>query len=449
MPKMMLPNIQRLPAAIRVIVALCVVAVLHRTSSSQQRYGGGGYGVEAFSLSMSASSSASASATAAASKDAKIVVITHAAGRMGKLLALQIHEDPDLIQDGYTKVRAVCRSDEEAIAICCDLGGIVLRDGQPHAIPCDWLETVVISDQALEDVDDEDDVTHRLNAVFADATAAVLCDASHNELEWQDGGSKDSNGTQDFRVRVPSSEIVKNSELSSRLLKEIAAAATSNTLQRIIVRSSMGCGLEKSHEDQNDDTLYDMMGGDVALTGPKLAELQTTKLFAQPNDFEQNDTMNPGQSCVILRLGALTDDAGMVPLMFDGTGKDVLLQQRNGRNSNSDTTTTSVSASSSATTTTPMLHPPILSRADAARVSVALVKAPWFGPQFAIVECAWMHKYGRNSVGTEETVQHAQRQNLQAEILTAVREREHDTGNTEAKGTASASSTTATTSTQS
>merc|ERR1711865_1356813 len=134
----------------------------------------------------------------------------------------------------------------------------------------------------------------------------------------------------------------------------------------------------------------------------------------------------------ILRLGALTDDAGMVPLIFDGTGKDVLLQQRSGQsNSNSDTTTT------------PMLRPPILSRADAARVSVALVKAPWFGPQFAIVECAWMHKYGRNSVGTEETVHHAQRQNLQAEILTAVMEREHDNGNgnNEAKGTASASST--------
>ena len=423
---MMMPNIKRLPAAVRIIVAVCVVAVLHQTSSSQQRYGGGG-GVEAFSLSMSASSAASATATASTTTDEKIIVITHAAGRMGKLLALQLHEDPELIQDGYTTVRAVCRSDDEAWAIACDLGGIVLREGQPHPIPCAWLETVVIDDARLQN---SSDTTEALNQVFADATAAVLCDASHNELEWQDGNHR--SGTNDFRVRVPSSEVLKNSELSSRLLKEIAAAATSNTLQRIIVRSSMGCGLEKSHEDQHEDTLYDMMGGDVALTGPKLAELQTTKLFAQQNEHENehNDTINPGQSCVILRLGALTDDAGMVPLIFDGTGKDVLLQQRSGQsNSNSDTTTT------------PMLRPPILSRADAARVSVALVKAPWFGPQFAIVECAWMHKYGRNSVGTEETVHHAQRQNLQAEILTAVMEREHDNGNNEAKGTASASST--------
>jgi len=328
--------------------------------------GGGGAGLVAEALSTAPNN--------------KVVVITHAAGRMGKLLALQIHEDPDLRE--YSTVRAVCRSEEEAYTIRCDLGGMIQKDGKFEPIPCDdWLETIVITE--------DDDIIGKLDKVFEDADAAVLCDASHNELEWQ--------GSNDFRVRVPSTE--QQNDLSARLLKEIDAASTSKTLERIVLRSSMGCGSENNAS-------YDMMGGDVALTGPRLAEMKLTKLFSSSSSGEGGGVA--GRSCVVLRLGALTDDPGMVPLIFDGTGNDVLLQRRmegddgiNGEDKKN------------------ILHPPILSRADAARVSSTLLKKPWFGPQFCTLDCAWMSKYGRNSVGREETILHASRQNLAADILTA------------------------------
>ena len=57
-----------------------------------------------------------------------IIAITHAAGRMGKALALQIREDAVL--SGSTpleelpKIRAIVRSESEAMAVKCDLGGV-------------------------------------------------------------------------------------------------------------------------------------------------------------------------------------------------------------------------------------------------------------------------------------------------------------------------------------
>lgn len=71
-----------------------------------------------------------------------IVVITHAAGRMGKLLAAQIREDATLSSSTNTccdfpKIRAVVRSNAEALSVKCDLGGMTLSNGQMTPIPCD------------------------------------------------------------------------------------------------------------------------------------------------------------------------------------------------------------------------------------------------------------------------------------------------------------------------
>jgi len=319
-----------------------------------------------------------------------IVVITHAAGRMGKLLALQIHEDPDL---QFDTVRAVCRTEEEAYNVQCDLGGILMgskkkkedddtttTNNKPQPIPCDWLETVVVKD-------DNDNFESNLKKVFEDASAAVLCDASHNELVWQ-------NDENEFCVIVPAQD--EQNALSSRLLQEIEAASSSTTLDRVVLRSSMGLASDEEKKSQT------MMGGEVALSGPRKAEQRLKECF---------DTKK-GRSCVVLRLGALTDDPGMVPLVFDGSEKDALLFARY----DDDSTT---------------LHPPILSRADAARVSTHLLKKPWFGPQYCTLDCAWKIKFGRNSAGTEEAFIAASQQNLAADILTATAMKETATATAE------------------
>jgi len=351
--------------SMRMVVVLCMMMLMMMMP------------YEVDSLSMSA---AETTTTTGGTASKKIVVITHAAGRMGKLLALQIHEDPDL---DYDTVRAVCRTKDEAYNVECDLGGIIMEGSVPKPIPCDWLETVVV-------VQDEDDELVNLKTVFEGASAAVLCDASHNELVWED----DEN---EFRVNVPAGEEEEQNALSSRLLKEIDAASLSTTLDRVVLRSSMG--LATTTTASSDTTTHNnaavvqaMMGGEVALSGPRLAEAQLKESSSSSNN-------NNGRSYVILRLGALTDDPGMVPLVFDGTGNDALLFQRD------DGATT--------------LHPPVLSRADAARVSKHLLKKPWFGPQFCTLDCAWKSKFGRNSAGTEEAILAAAHQNLAADILTA------------------------------
>merc|ERR1712238_368311 len=73
-------------------------------------------------------------------------------------------------------------------------------------------------------------------------------------------------------------------------------------------------------------------------------ERNTNNKDPEDNDNEQQQPLLKKCKYTILRLGALTDDAGMVPLVF---GKD-------------DSTTNN--------------RPPILSRADAARISTFLVR---------------------------------------------------------------------------
>ena len=295
----------------------------------------------------------------------KTIAITHAAGRMGKVLALQIREDAQISgvpAEELPRVRAVVRSEAEAASVECDLGGMTLIGGEVAPIKLDWFETVVVEDVA------EERGKEMLRAAFEGAEGAILCDASHNEMVWS---NDDANGGEGVcSISVPAAE---NKDLSKRLLAEINAASSSSTLRHVVMRSSMGLSPGVSEEAAL------AMGGEAALAGPRKAE---------------EALRSSGIDHTILRLGALTDDAGMVPLIFGID--DAILERR------IDSTNTR--------------RPPILSRSDAARVSAFLLKeASSF--KGLTVDCSWHPKYGRSSVGSEEAISAAGRQDLKEAVI--------------------------------
>merc|ERR1719401_574461 len=155
----------------------------------------------------------------------EVFVITHAAGRMGKLLALQIKEDAEIEGRQIPTIRAVVRSEAEAMSVKCDLGGMSLAGGTATPNPLDWLETVVVDADVGSAA-----LGSALVAAFEGATYACLCSEAHNEMVWDedDGGCA---------IRVPAAE---SRDLSARLLAEIDAAARSPTLRHTLLRSSMG-----------------------------------------------------------------------------------------------------------------------------------------------------------------------------------------------------------------
>lgn len=288
----------------------------------------------------------------------QVFVITHAAGRMGKLLALQIKEDAEIEGRLIPTIRAVVRSEAEAMSVKCDLGGMSLAGGTATPNPLDWLETIVVgADVGSEELGSE------LRAAFEGATYACLCDASHNELVAKEDGSG-------YSINVPAAE---NRDLSARLLAEIDAAARSTTLRHTLLRSSMGLA------SPPDGAGGRAMGGEVALDGARQAEARAARAL---------------ERYTVLRLGALTDDPGMVPLVF-GQDDAILRKRLDGSRRG---------------------RPPIVSRADAARASAFLMKEPRSFDRM-VIDCAWHPKYGRSSVGTEEAKFFAARQDLKREIL--------------------------------
>lgn len=292
-----------------------------------------------------------------------IVTVTHAAGRMGKVLALQIREDAQIAgvpAEELPRIRAVVRSEAEAASVACDLGGMTLIGGEASPVKLDWLEIIIV-----EDIEEERG-REMLLAAFEGADGAILCDASHNEMVWSNDGTNGSGEEEVCSISVPAAE---SKDLSKRLLAEIDAASSSSTLRHVVMRSSMGLSPGVSEEAAA------AMGGEAALAGPRKAE---------------KALRSSGINHTILRLGALTDDAGMIPLLFGMN--DAILERR------IDSTTTR--------------RPPILSRSDAARVAIFLLKEASSMFRDLTVDCSWHPKYGRSSVGSEEAVNAACRQDL-------------------------------------
>jgi len=425
-------------------------------------------GVKALSLPNSKSDTVpyfNPAGSTSSSSPSNIIAITHAAGRMGKLLALQLREDAKFRRldrhgdlpviakqeegngngdsnanaedndnaningdDNLPRIRAIVRSEKEAYSVKCDLGGMTTVGGgvaKPNHL--NWLETVII-DSDLE----ASEKASLLKESFEGCRAAILCDASHNELVWNDNETAGG----EFSVVVPAAE---SRDLSKRLLEEINAASYSSTLQHVVLRSTMGLEVSlaaAAHRRYMDtvepagaplegaidwEKLARAMGGEAALAGARESERAFRKMAEQ----------NPSCRHTILRLGALTDDAGMVPLVF-GNKDSILIKTTDDGTEN--------------------YRPPILSRSDAARVSTVLVRKDegndesnsnaavncdsnaTFGVNgdgdsnadttvnIVTVDCAWHPKYGRDSVGREETVSAAGRQDLKKAIRKALPE---------------------------
>jgi len=301
------------------------------------------------------------------------------------------------------------RSEKEAFAVQCDLGGMKMVSGAAaQPIKVDWLETIVIDAEL-----DAGERTLKLREAFEGCKAAILCDSSHNELVWTEecdvGDIETDYNNCGFAMVVPASD---SKDLSRRLLQEIDATSHSTTLEHVVLRSTMGLAVAKAAEAQrlefeqktviplksdiNWEALARAMGGEKALVGPRMAEEAFTRLAE----------ICPNRRHTILRLGALTDDAGLVPLVF-GSNDSILIKTMDDGQTN--------------------FRPPILSRNDAARVSTVMVRnendkdvcSTYKGSNLLTVDCAWHPKYGRESVGREETISHAARQDLQEDIIHA------------------------------
>ena len=105
-----------------------------------------------------------------------------------------------------------------------------------------------------------------------------------------------------------------------------------------------------------------------------------------------------GVAYTVLRLGALVDSAGGVPLAF-GQGDQQLLDRAADDDVN---------------------EPPLISRNDAARIvcHVAGEGLPSLGG--ATLDVAWQDRWGTTSAGTDETARAAARQDVMADAAAAV-----------------------------
>ena len=107
-----------------------------------------------------------------------------------------------------------------------------------------------------------------------------------------------------------------------------------------------------------------------------------------------------GITFTTLRLGALIDSAGGVPLAF-GEGDSLLVESLSTERGS---------------------EPPLISRNDAARLVVETLCSglPRLGG--ATVDAAWAHKWSLSSAGTEEAARTAARQDLITDCVDAIRE---------------------------
>ena len=278
-----------------------------------------------------------ASSTPDAPPDEDIVVVTHAGGRFSTSVIAQLREQPPPWATNL-RIRAVVRDDAEAARLSVDLAGVALRGGELTLLsPLDDVSIVVSN--ATTDID----------YVFRGATAVVLCSAAHAELEAVGGTAK---------VRYSEEE----DDAAARLAREIGACTSD---MQVCLRSSMGVST---------NTLdgVEAMGGGAMIHAKLQAERMLTA--ACP-------------AATVVRLGALTDDAGNVPLSFGS--EDSMLLDREG-----------------------CKDPPLISRNDGARLVAEIVRRG--SPLLAgrVFDAAWSPKWGAGAAGSEEAAEEAAAQDL-------------------------------------
>ena len=297
-------------------------------------------------------------------------------------------------------IRAVVRDENEATRLKIDLGGCVIKDkkAQPLVDTSAWLHVEVVEEG-------ENEAKGLANALRG-ASTCVLCAAAHAGFESVSsidtpavvpGSLARARAESSFshvagiNVRVPRNEA---ESAARRLLAEIDAVAVESkdaatNLRHVILRSSMGVSTLESVKGATSVKDADVlalarMGGEESIRAISKAE----------DALEQACGDSVGTT--IVRLGALTDDAGGVPLAF-GT-RDSLLREL-------------VNESA---------EPPLVSRNDAARLLGEVVRRGLPALDHQVVDAAWSPKFGVVSAGTPETAATAARQDVVQEAARAL-----------------------------
>lgn len=341
--------------------------------------------------------------------------VTHAAGRMGVSVVGQLHERWQMASpEEPLEIRAIVRSGEEASRLKLDLCGAVIRGGvmsplldieadlgiKVYVVPDDLAEP-----SGLARAFDGADTAVLLSAAHADfapaATDDLQLERSQLNVDEPSVGSvfhrrassayaaalkAAKNSSVGLNVRVPP---LASAAASRRLGAEIAAVATAPSMRHVVLRSSMGvAALNKvsgsaAGNDAEDEKRLALaaikrMGGAMSIAGQADAEGALRARCKQS-----------GASSTILRLGALVDSAGGVPLSF-GKGDEQLLE----------------GLEDGAT------EPPLISRNDAARLVVEVVCEGLPSLADATIDAAWGDKWGMSSAGCEEAARAASRQPL-------------------------------------
>lgn len=342
-----------------------------------------------------------------------VVAVTHAAGRMGVSVVGQLRETWDAGDTGAElQLRAIVRSQEEAARLKLDLCGGVIRDGK--LLPLRDLR----DDLGIEvfTVADDADEPRNLAAAFDGVDVAVLLSAAHADFmpSSASGATTDmpitpapddvvpgnifharalsaysaayaAAGAMGISVRVPP---VTGAAAARRLSAEVASVTTSGTtLRHVVLRSSMGVDAlaASSQTDADGDSrelaasAVQRMGGAATLAAQADAESALRRRCEQR-----------GIAYTVMRLGALVDSAGGVPLAF-GRSDAQLLEQIEDNSAR---------------------EPPLISRNDAARLVAEIVCGNLSRLNGAIVDAAWQPKWGMSSAGTEEAARTAARQDL-------------------------------------
>ena len=140
--------------------------------------------------------------------------------------------------------------------------------------------------------------------------------------------------------------------------------------------------------------------GGAAARSVSLPDISSYAAQADAEANLRNRCSQKGITFTTLRLGALIDSAGGVPLAF-GEGDSLLVESLSTERGS---------------------EPPLISRNDAARLVVETLCSglPRLGG--ATVDAAWAHKWSLSSAGTEEAARTAARQDLITDCVDAIRE---------------------------
>ena len=278
------------------------------------------------------------------SADALVVVVTHAAGRMGVSVVGQLVENWRAEEhDEPLQIRAIMRSEEEKARLSIDLCGAVVRNGELSLLR-DLQADLGI--KACVVPDDCDEPGGLLQA-FEGADAAVLLSAAHADFSPACDEQCDTEPNFDpvdpdalvpgkvfherasrslaatfaaaqgaaINVRVPP---VAGAAAARRLSAEIAAVSASASMKHVLLRSSMGVAslhVSTSTSKGTKDTMEAPGRGDERAAAASLAATAVTRMGGSAAIAAQADAeaalrvrcAQRGVGCTVRRLGALMD----------------------------------------------------------------------------------------------------------------------------------------------